>query len=634
MVRVLVFVVFVFLVSAGLAWLADRPGDIVLNWQGYEIRTSLMVGAVGLAVVIGAILLVWALVRAIVRAPRSFETYLGRRRRDRGYKALSDGMIAVGSGDVRGARKAAAHSQTLLGKEPLQLLLSAQAAQLAGDADTARTAFESLAGETDTKVLGLHGLFVEAQRQGQDEAARHFAEQAVAVAPKVGWAGQALFEYRSRAGEWLGAMRVLETNVRVGTADKERAKVERAALLTARAMELESGDPQEARAAAMEAHRLDPKLVPAAVVASRLLSRVSDFRRSARVIEASWKLQPHPDLAEAYAVVRPGDSVRDRLKRIRKLADLRANHPEGAKALARAAIDAQEWDTARTALEGQSKSTPSEAVCLLMAEIEGRQHGDEGRVRMWLARAINAPRDPVWIADGKVFETWAPVTPVSGKVGGFVWGLPPEPPPSPVAIEIEAGYAGETQSAIGADPVPQIADTSAPTAGVTEAEPEDEGAPPSEGEAQLTSPEPPKPANDQPEKQETPVTPPVIEAQAELAAGPSEPPLTGSDPAAAPVPTATEAEISGAPGKEARPAEARTDGDGVDGATSTTGDNDAVRVVATNGASPEEAAKEPELEAAAEPDQDSAIPRPPDDPGPLPEDDDSVGSSRRRFRLF
>ncbi len=220
MVRVLGFVVFAFLISAGLAWLADRPGSIVLNWQGYEIRTSLMLAAVAVAVIIVAVLVVWALVRAIVRAPKSFESYLGRRRRDRGYQALSDGMIAVGAGDVAAAGKAASESRTLLGAEPLPLLLSAQAAQLSGDGAAARTAFETLAAEKETKVLGLHGLFIEARRQDQHAAARHFAEQAVAVAPRIGWAGTALFEYQSRAGEWLGAMRVLEANVRAGIVDK------------------------------------------------------------------------------------------------------------------------------------------------------------------------------------------------------------------------------------------------------------------------------------------------------------------------------------------------------------------------------------------------------------------------------
>ena len=194
MIRVLLFVILVFLLAAGFAWLADRPGDVVLDLGGYEIRTSLLVAAAALIALIAALGLIGAAIRAVVRAPRSVETFLGNRRRDRGYRALSAGMIAVGAGDPRAARRAADEARAHLGDAPLALLLSAQAAQLAGDGDRARIAFEALSARRDTRILGLHGLFVEARRQGADEAARHFAEEATSASPRIGWAGTALFE--------------------------------------------------------------------------------------------------------------------------------------------------------------------------------------------------------------------------------------------------------------------------------------------------------------------------------------------------------------------------------------------------------------------------------------------------------
>ncbi len=577
MLRVLVFIAFIFLVSAGLAWLADRPGDIVLHWQGYEIRTSLMIAGLAIAVIFAILAILWTGVRAILRAPGSFETYLGRRRRDRGYKALSDGMIAVGAGDARSAAKAAKESRTLLGAEPLPLLLTAQAAQLAGNAGDARTAFETLAAQPETRVLGLHGLFIEARRQDEHEAARHFAEQAAEAAPRIGWAGVALFEYQARSGEWLGAMRALEANVRSGAVDKATAQRRRAALLTARAMELESGDPTEARAAALEAHRLDPALVPAAVVASRLLSRASDFRRASRVLETTWKTTPHPEIADTYAGVRPGDSVRDRLKRMRRLAELRANHPEGAMAVARAAIDAHDWVAAREVLDGLAKATPSEGVCLLMAEIEEREHGDEGKVRMWLARAINAPRDPVWMADGRVLDNWAPVSPVSGDVGVVEWKVSPEAPPSRVAMQIEADLAAERQMIVEPPAAPRIAarPVAPPEPGpVIEPEPDEDSPPPEAAETVLpvdeesTGPEPEAPVEAIPPAPVSPATgQPQLEEPAKPVASPS----------------ATE-----------------------------------------NGAGKrlDDAAEEP------------VKPPSPDDPGPLPDGDEADEARPRRFRLF
>ena len=93
---------------------------------------------------------------------------------------------------------------------------------------------------------------------------------------------------------------------------------------------------------------------------------------------------------------------------------------------------------AREALGGMVGSQPSEGVCLLMAEIEEGEHGDQGRVRAWLARALGAPRDPAWIADGRVFSEWAPISPVSGRVDAFEWKVPPARLPAERQMEIEA----------------------------------------------------------------------------------------------------------------------------------------------------------------------------------------------------
>lgn len=438
MIRALATVVVLFLVAAGFVWLAERPGDLVLTWQGYEIRTSLMVAAILAVIVIGAIALIGAILRRIVNTPRSVSQFFGARRRDRGYRALSRGMIAVGAGDVRAARRAAGEAQALIGREPLVLLLSAQAAQIAGDGAAARTAFEALAEERETRVLGLRGLFIEARRQGEHTAALHFAEEAVRLQPKIGWAGTALFEYQARAGAWQAALATLAANSDAGIVEQAKARRLKAVLETARALELEAGEPDAARKLALDAHRLAPDLVPAATVAARLWARAGEVKRAARTLEVSWKVAPHPEIAEAYAAVRPGDSVLDRMKRVKRLADMRPGDAEGATALARAAIDAHDWTAARAALEALVRANPSERVCLLMAEIEEGENGDQGRVRMWLTRAINAPRDPSWIADGRIFPAWAPLSPITGTLDAFEWRVAAEAPPARLPMELEA----------------------------------------------------------------------------------------------------------------------------------------------------------------------------------------------------
>jgi HemY protein len=109
-------------------------------------------------------------------------------------------------------------------------------------------------------------------------------------------------------------------------------------------------------------------------------------------------------------------------------------------ALARAAIEAHAWQEARDELRPYAALAPRARICTLMAEIEEGEHGDRGRVREWLARAIRAPRDPVWTADGIVSESWLPVSPASGELGAFRWKVPVE--------RLGGGFAEELPEAI------------------------------------------------------------------------------------------------------------------------------------------------------------------------------------------
>ena len=155
----------------------------------------------------------------------------------------------------------------------------------------------------------------------------------------------------------------------------------------------------------------------------------------------TWRLSPHPELAVAYALARPGDSPRDRLVRVRHLGRLTPNDGEALIAIALAAIEAREYDEARKVLEPMLHDRLTQRVCTLMARIEGEQHGHTGRVREWLARAVNAQRDPAWTADAMVSDHWAPTSPVTGALDAFQWRVPVEAidqPAAALAAKVEA----------------------------------------------------------------------------------------------------------------------------------------------------------------------------------------------------
>src|SRR3954470_4239284 len=423
MIRVLLFLALVAVMAFGVVWFADRPGDVAIVWQGYRIETSVMVAVVAVAVVALIAVIVWSIVRTILRSPDLIAMFMSHRRGVRGYLAVSRGLIAVGAGDASAAKRASNEVERIAPGEPLALLLNAQVAQLSGDRAAAEQAFRAMTERDDTKLLGLRGLFIEAQRRKDITAARAYAEEAANASPALGWAGQAALEFRCASGDWSAALSALDRNSRYGLIDKAEYKRQRAVLLTAQALAAEETERDRARSLALDALKLAPTLVPAAELAGRLLGEAGELRRASRIIEKAWAANPHPDLADTYAHLRPGDSARERLTRVQSLALKAPSHVESALAVARAALDAQEFAVARNAIRPLLKE-PTQRVAAVMAEIEERESGDEGRTREWMARALRAPRDPAWTADGYVSERWMPVSPVSGRLDAFQWKVP------------------------------------------------------------------------------------------------------------------------------------------------------------------------------------------------------------------
>lgn len=426
MLRLVVFLLAIAAIATGLSWLADRPGLIVVNWQGYEGEISVFHAVVALTFLVGVAILAWSLLRAVWSSPATVGNYFYKRRQKRGLDALSSGIIAIGAGDRTNATRYAIQARKTLPNEPLTHLLRAQAAQLSGDKTTARRIFEAMLSQPDTEQLGLRGLFLEAHREGELEAARQFADRALALNPKLAWSTDALFDLQCKNSDWAGALQTLASAKKHGHIDKDTADRRRAVLLTAQAQKAEDQDPDRALSLALEAHNLAPNLVPAAAIAGRLLASRGNTPKAAKVLQKTWLKSPHPDLATAYSFARLGDSPRDRLDRIKQLAGLLPNSLESPIAVARVAIESRDFATARAALEPLLEGRMTQRVATLMARIEGEEHGDKGRVREWLARAVNAPRDPAWTADGVVSESWAPVSPVTGQLDAFQWRVPVE----------------------------------------------------------------------------------------------------------------------------------------------------------------------------------------------------------------
>ena len=349
---------------AAATWLADNPGSATLEWRGWRVDSTVavLVGVVAAIAVAAAI--IYRAARAVWRVPGRLLAWRRLARREKGYRVLTRGLVAVAAGEAEEARKLASRAEKLLGDPPLTKLLTAQTAQLIGDEAAARKHFADMLEQPETAFLGLRGLILASREEGDEAAALDYARRAYALRPKTPWAATTLLDLQIRRNLWREALTTLEAAVRHGIFTGEDGRRRRVVVLLA--CSGAAGEAGEAKAAldfARRAGGLDPDFLPATLRQAGLLIGGGRRRQATRLIQDAWAHTPHPELARLYLTIHGEDDAIARMRRIERLAAHNAAHAESHLALAAAAVEAGLWATARKHFdEAESAGRPRRAA--------------------------------------------------------------------------------------------------------------------------------------------------------------------------------------------------------------------------------------------------------------------------------
>lgn len=406
---------FLALVSAGifaLVWLADRPGSLVLEWQGYRVETSvaMLIGAI-IAVSVATALSyrVWLFLR---RAPSQLSGAWKQRRKQQGYQALTRGMVAVAAGDADEARRSVKRAEVLLNEPPLTMLLSAQTAQLNGDEKAAETFFKAMTENPETEFLGIRGLLGQAVKKGDRTDALALARRAYRLRPKSEWVANHLFDLQTREGLWLDARVTADEQVRNHTISKTDSKHRNAALYYQLGLEAKStGDETGALAQFKKSTDNDPAFTPGVSLHALALIRKGRLRKAATLIEKAWLQAPHPDLLGIYWQASEANDGLEQVRATERLCKASPDHMESRVAKTRASLGAQLWGEARQQLEilgGENTESLDSRICRLWAELEEGEHNDLAKAHAWLTRASIADSEATWACGdcGNTVSEW------------------------------------------------------------------------------------------------------------------------------------------------------------------------------------------------------------------------------------
>ncbi|MEL7097410.1 MAG: heme biosynthesis HemY N-terminal domain-containing protein [Pseudomonadota bacterium] len=435
LLKILAFFCAVAALALGAGYLLEADGGVMITVGGTEYPFGPLQSVIALALLV---LLLWVVLKvlgllvATWRFMNGDETaisrYFARNRQVKGFNALSEGMMALASGEGKVAMAKAAKADKYLDRPELTLLLTAQAAEVAGDRKTAEDTYRKLVEDPKTRFVGVRGIMKQKLADGDTDTAMKLAEKAFALKPAHTETGDTLLRLQAQTEDWKGARATLNTKLKQGDLPRDVHRRRDAVLALSEAWQfMAEGETEKAGDAAISANKLSPDFVPAAAMAARALATRGNKRAATKVVKKAWERAPHPDLAAAFAEIQPDESANARMKRFTVLTKQHPSDPETKMLLAELHIAAEDFPGARRALGDLLDEDPTARSATLMAAIERGEGADDQVVKAWLARALTLPRGPQWICDvcGHIYATWQPVCDTCDGFDTLSWKRPP-----------------------------------------------------------------------------------------------------------------------------------------------------------------------------------------------------------------
>lgn len=435
LIKIILFVGVVALLALGAGYLLESEGGVQVTVMGSEYTFGPLQSVIAVAVLVVALWVLLKLVSLLVATlhflngdETALSRYFDRNRERKGFDALSEGMMALASGEGRLAMTKAAKAEKYLGKPELTNLLTAQAAEMAGDRQKAEETYKKLVTNDATRFVGVRGILKQKLADGDTETALKLAEKAFAIKPKHEETQDVLLRLQAQKEDWAGARQTLSAKLKHGNLPRDVHKRRDAVLALSEAKDiLSDGSSIETQEKAIEANKLSPDLIPAAVMAARGYIEKGKPRLATRLLKKAWEVTPHPDLAAAFAAIEPEETSEQRLKRFAALTRSNPQHSETRMLLAELHIANEDFPEARRALGDLVETDPTARSVTLMAAIERGEGADDAVVRGWLARALTVSRGPQWICDNcqHIHAEWAPICENCESFDTLAWKTPP-----------------------------------------------------------------------------------------------------------------------------------------------------------------------------------------------------------------
>ncbi len=448
--------IFLGLILTVIVWMLDKNSVATLDWRDYQATLSVPELLVLLLVAILALDVVNVIFRKLlkIQVKEVYKTSLlankdgqedetidvlagkisekiiiDRKDFDRSLLLVLRAMTAITAGDMAEARAHIKVLKQVIGKDPIIDVLMMKIYKGEKNYDKMEKLSEKLMKNADIQMVGMKAA-VEAQMEKKEfKVALATVNKAFELRQDLYWIIESAFELRAKAGDWEGAMQVLESGRKkkiIPNAKYERLK---AMILFERAKEYHNaGDEVNFFKYANQAINADDTLVPVALALAKYYKENDNqIRKAEAVLVNIWKKNPTDEVAYAYVNLIDELDGKEKIQRLETLLKSNALRPSlNNRLVAEFSIANGAWGKAKSELEMFLVNNPcTKKVCEMIAEVEEKFNKDKKEAKAWRSRYDSCAEDSLWVCAscGAKSTEWHAVCPECKAFGQDQWHL-------------------------------------------------------------------------------------------------------------------------------------------------------------------------------------------------------------------
>lgn len=367
--------------------ITSNPGDVVIVWQGYDVRFSTTVLFAFLAIALVGFFLSGYIFSWLSLFPKLVRARRGRKYESKGLGYLFEAFEALSLGDAKDAERAAHKSAKLLSDTRLSRVVEAQALSHQGKVQKAEALYLELSSEKKSQLAGLRGLLAQSIKEESWHEAELLLESCQEEYPKNGWVVKNAMLVYLHQGHFYKAQDYLKTYLSYAdVSEEEKQNTQRGLALL---------KTENAHKAVDVVHKKYGLTLPTALFQINHYVEQEKWRAAYSLVSEMYKAMPNLVVYRLWCALlerryRKADVLKHTLMLVKDKPETAASK----MAVAQAQLLTGNALKARQILVDLLETYPYRDVYDLLVEAERALNPHSKDIQVWTEKALNAQNAP------------------------------------------------------------------------------------------------------------------------------------------------------------------------------------------------------------------------------------------------